>query len=123
MLQIGMVDEAGFGARVRLLRHEKGLTLRELAKRVDLDFSYLSKIENDKLPPPADATIVRLSKTLDVDPDQLFSIARKVPTDLRQRVREAPPQTAFLMRKLSTSQLSDEQYRQIMEILTDASHD
>jgi len=116
-----MHDETGFGERLRLLRHQKGLTLRELATRVSLDFSYLSKIENNKLPPPADTTIIRLSRALDVDPDMLFSLARKVPTDLRQRVKESPPQTAFLMRKLSTSRLTDDQYRRIMEILNDES--
>jgi len=120
MLQVSMHEATGFGEHVRALRHQKGLTLRELATRVSLDFSYLSKIENNKLPPPADATIVRLGEALEVHPDVLFSVARKVPTDLRRRVKESP-HTALLLRKLSTSRLTDDQYRRIMEILNDES--
>ena len=37
-----------FGERLRELRKENNLTLRQLAKRADVDFGYLSKIENDK---------------------------------------------------------------------------
>jgi transcriptional regulator with XRE-family HTH domain len=38
-----------FGGRVRELRRAKNLTLREVASKVDIDFTYLSKIENGKL--------------------------------------------------------------------------
>ncbi len=33
------------GAEIRRLRKERGLTLRQLADAVDLDFGYLGKIE------------------------------------------------------------------------------
>lgn len=114
-----MNHEESFGERLRRARRNQGLTLRQLAEQVGVDFSYLSKLENGRLPPAADDTIVRISEALQMDPDLLFAVARKVPTDFRQRVREAPPETALLLRKLSGRRLSKEQYRKIMQILSD----
>lgn len=37
-----------FSKRVRELRKTRNLTQRELADRVGINFTYLSKIENDK---------------------------------------------------------------------------
>ena len=38
-----------FGEKVRKLRQAKQLTLRDLATKVGVGFTYLSKIENHKL--------------------------------------------------------------------------
>jgi transcriptional regulator with XRE-family HTH domain len=38
-----------FGGRLREMRKEKGLTLREVAERAGIDFTYLSKMENDRI--------------------------------------------------------------------------
>lgn len=118
-----METSESFGERLRRARHARRLTLRQLADLVAVDFTYLSKLENDRLPPPADLTIERLSEVLGVDSDDLYAVARKVPTGLRRKVKEAPPETAMLLRRLSTSHLTLEQYRQIMEILNEGPTD
>ena len=38
-----------FGQRIRELRQAKGWTLRELAPKVGVGFTYLSKVENSRL--------------------------------------------------------------------------
>jgi ribosome-binding protein aMBF1 (putative translation factor) len=38
-----------FGQRIRQLRQSKGWTLRDLAAKVEVGFTYLSKVENEKL--------------------------------------------------------------------------
>ena len=38
-----------FGERVRQLRKAKNLTLRDLAAKVKINFTYFSKIENQKI--------------------------------------------------------------------------
>ncbi|TET67120.1 MAG: XRE family transcriptional regulator, partial [Dehalococcoidia bacterium] len=53
-----------FGARLRELRILAGLTQRELAEKIGVDFSYLSKIENGVLPPPSEKVILRLAEAL-----------------------------------------------------------
>ena len=39
-----------FGERLRQIRKERGLTLRKLADEAGVDFTYLSKIENSRVP-------------------------------------------------------------------------
>ena len=82
-----------FGERVRELRKAKGLTLRVLAGRVKVNFTYVSKIENGKLDfgdYPGDGLIRRLAKALDADEDELLLLAEKVPDRIRRRVIERP---------------------------------
>ncbi len=45
---------ANFGAELRRLRKSWGLTQRELASKLHVDPSYLSRIETGKTPPPRD---------------------------------------------------------------------
>ncbi len=72
-----------FGKRLRVLRKEKGLTLRDLAQAVRVDFTYLSKIENmkDGYLPGTD-TIRALAETLEADPLELLELADKVPPEM-----------------------------------------
>jgi len=82
-----------FGSRIRELRQAKKLTLRDVAKRVKVTFTYLSKIENQKLSFgefPSDELIVRLARALDADADELLILAQKVPDMIRKRVLQRP---------------------------------
>jgi ribosome-binding protein aMBF1 (putative translation factor) len=45
-----------FRPRIERLRRAKGWTLRETARRAGIDHTYLSKIENGKVPLPAQKT-------------------------------------------------------------------
>ncbi len=77
-----------FGAAVRELRKEAGLTLRELAEKVNVDFTYLSKIENGTLPPPSQKVIQLLAETLNADKDELFSLAGIIPPDIADILKD-----------------------------------
>lgn len=82
-----------FGTRVRKLRQAKSLTLRDVAKKVRVTFTYLSKIENQKLSFgefPSNELIVKLASALDADPDELLLLAEKIPDAIRQRVLQRP---------------------------------
>ena len=74
----------GFGARLRELRIQARLTQRELAEKVNVDFSYLSKIENGALPPPSEKVISRLAEVLNADKDDLITLAGRIPSDIAQ---------------------------------------
>ncbi len=59
-----------FGERIRELRQGKHLTLRDLAADVNVTFTYLSKIENQKLSYgefPSEEMILKLAKALEAD--------------------------------------------------------
>lgn len=103
-----------FGQRVRELRTGKNLTQRELADRIGINFTYLSKIENDKLEQdqsPKEETIKKLAEMLGCDQDELLLLARKIPEQIKQRVIERPD----VFRKMAS--LDDETLNKIMREL------
>lgn len=72
-----------FGKRLREIRKEKGMTLREVAERAGIDFTYLSKIENDRIPyTPAVDTIRQLAEALKANAIELLTLADKLPKEL-----------------------------------------
>lgn len=75
-----------FGQRLRELRKAKGLNQKELAEKVGIDFTYLSKLENDRMSPPREKNILALAKALDADSDELLGLANKIPSDLAKKV-------------------------------------
>jgi transcriptional regulator with XRE-family HTH domain len=82
-----------FGDKIRELRKAKNLTLRELAAKVKVDFTYLSKVENQKLSfgeYPSEELIRKLAKVLNGDVDELLLLAEKIPEDIKRRVIERP---------------------------------
>ena len=68
------------GVRIRELRRSHNLTQRRLADLAGVDFTYLSKIENDRLEhSPSIKTLRDLAKILEVDELELMELADKVP--------------------------------------------
>jgi transcriptional regulator with XRE-family HTH domain len=81
---------ATFGQRIRELRRAKGIPLRELALLIDRDFTYLSKIENDRVLPPSAEVIVALATHLGGDAEELAILGDKPPIHVvRQQLAEA----------------------------------
>jgi HTH-type transcriptional regulator, competence development regulator len=82
-----------FGSRIRELRQAQNLTLRDVAKKVKVTFTYVSKIENQKLSFgefPSNEMILKLARALDADPDELLLLAEKIPDMIRKRVLQRP---------------------------------
>jgi transcriptional regulator with XRE-family HTH domain len=82
-----------FGNRIRRLRQEKGWTLRDLAAKVGVGFTYLSRVENERLnygDYPSDALIHRLADALDADEEELLILAKRVPEPVKKRVLQRP---------------------------------
>ena len=86
--------------RERLQEGEARFSLRQVAQRVEVEPSYLSKVERGDVAPPSEATIVRLAAELDEDPDVLLAMAGKVSTDLQEIIRRRPKLFAELLREL-----------------------
>ena len=82
-----------FGERLRELRKAKNLSQRVLADKVGINFTYLSKVESEKLDfaqYPSEELIRKLAKALEADVDELLLLAKKIPPDIRERVIERP---------------------------------
>jgi transcriptional regulator with XRE-family HTH domain len=82
-----------FGQKIRELRRAKNLGQRAVAASVGINFTYLSKIENDRVDFaafPSETTIRKLAEVFDADVDELFLMAQKIPDHIKKRVLERP---------------------------------
>ena len=96
---------SSFGAYLRAAREQKrssdpGFSVRQLAGRIGIQPSYLSKVERDEQPPPSEETIKSLAAELDEDPDVLLALAGKVSAELQAIVRQRPKLFAELIRQM-----------------------
>ncbi len=94
-----------FGQYVRQRREDlkqadRRYSVRQVAARIGVEPSYLSKVERGDEAPPGERTIVALAAELDEDPDVLLALAGKVSTDLQEIIRKRPRLFADLLREL-----------------------
>ena len=82
------------------LREGNAFSLRQLAGRIDVEPSYLSKIERGLEPRPSEATTRALALELGEDPDTLLAMAGKVSSDLQAIICRRPQLFAQLIREL-----------------------
>ena len=82
-----------FGTRVRELRDARQFTQRELAERLGVSVSYISKVENERLhfgDYPSEQFVRRLADALQCDEDELLLMTNRVPEAIRKRIQEQP---------------------------------
>ena len=82
------------------LREGNAFSLRQLAGRIDVEPSYLSKIERGLEPRPSEETTRALALALGEDPDVLLAMAGKVSGDLQEIIRKRPQLFAQMIREL-----------------------
>jgi transcriptional regulator with XRE-family HTH domain len=87
-----------FGRTIQELRRARNLTQRDLAARLGIDFTYLSKLENDRGEPPGEATVRKIAEILEADPEELLALAGKLPAELRERALRDVDFARFLRR-------------------------
>ena len=76
-----------FGQRIKTLRKIRRITQLELAKKIGVDFTYVSKFENDKtVRPPAESTIRKLAEVLETNAEELILLAKKIPQNLQETI-------------------------------------
>jgi HTH-type transcriptional regulator, competence development regulator len=90
--------EEKFGAFVRRKREEKEIGLREMAKKIGVSPTYLSKIERDEFTPPTEDKVRAIAQIIECDPDQLLAMAGRVPADIAEIIRRRPVELAALLR-------------------------
>lgn len=100
-----------FGAALRLLRLQSGLGLRDLARRVGVSSTYLSRVESGADPAPTPARLVHIARELKVPPETLLEIAHRVAPLLTEYVERVPEAGRFFadvaLRNLDASQLDE----------------
>lgn len=101
------------GDQVRAARISAGLSLRELAKRLDgATPSYLSDIENDRRV-PSEKVLSSLSQILQLDFDELMAAAGRFGEDTDRYLRREPT-AGVLMRRLSQHNLGRDELESLL---------
>ncbi len=111
-LDILVLVELSFGKALRELRRTAGLSQRQLADRSGLDFSYISKLENDRLPPPAADTVVTLAAILGRPAEELLGLTGKLPSNVQQAVGKSSSAQRFLL-EAQRMGLSDTEWKRM----------
>jgi transcriptional regulator with XRE-family HTH domain len=106
----------GFGAALREYRRKAGISQRELAERTGLDFSYISKIENGRIPSPAADTIVMICEVLEIPPEELLALTGKIPSEVQQTISTSTAAQEFL-RQVQRMGLTDEEWHRVTKSL------
>ena len=107
-----------FGKRIRELREAKlrddpKFTLRQFATAVGISPTFLSKVERGEFDPPKAENIIKMAQLLDVDPDELLSLANKVDPELEKIIKERPKALPDLLRTVRG--MSEEELRKLTD--------
>ncbi|THF65320.1 helix-turn-helix domain-containing protein [Pseudothauera rhizosphaerae] len=81
-----------FGATLRLIRLDSGLSLRDLARRLKVSSTYLSRVEKGLDAVPTPARLSAMARELGVPPTELMDLAHRISplvADYVERVPEA----------------------------------
>lgn len=87
-----------FGAFIRREREAKEIGLREMAKKIGVSPTYLSKVERVEFPPPTEDKVRKIAGVLGLDADELLALAGRVASDLTDIIRERPREMADFLR-------------------------
>lgn len=87
----------GFG---NYIREKRAIGLRDLAERVGISPTYLSRMETEQVPPPSDEIIEALARELGEDPNVLFAVAGKASPRLQAIIVKRPKLIAELLEQV-----------------------
>ena len=98
-----------FGSLVRQERERRKIGLREMARQIGVSPTYLSLVERDEFPPPAEDKVAAIAKIIGCDRDELLALAGKVSSDLQEKIKEKPRATARLIHSFSELSREDQE--------------
>lgn len=106
-------EEQSFGRVILKARKVKGMNQRELAETVSLNFTYLSKLENDKAEyPPKEDVIRAIARTLDLDEQQLIYLAGRLPQSEEEFIKRNYDRIPLLFKRMQDNpEFADEVFR------------
>lgn len=94
------------GDRIRELRDQHDLSLREFAKKLgDISPAHISDIENGRRN-PSDDLLHKMAQVLNTKFDELKQLDSRVPVDALRRAVQADPALGFALRKVAEKEIS-----------------
>lgn len=88
---------ASFGATLRLLRIDAGLSLRGLAQRIGVSSTYLSRVENGIDPVPTPDRLVEIARSLRLPPTLLIELTHRTGSFVSRYLEDVPAAGALFL--------------------------
>lgn len=99
-----------FGAALRLLRMESGISLRALAQQVGVSGAYLSRVENGHDPAPTPDRLIAIAEAIGVPPAVLLDLAQQTGSAVSGYLQRVPAASALFLdiaqRDLGSAQIA-----------------
>jgi transcriptional regulator with XRE-family HTH domain len=108
-----------FGKKLRELRINSEIGLRELARLIDKSPGYLSDVEHDHVPPPSEDVILKIAAALAADKRELLSVAQKMDPELSSYVAQEPEAADFL-RMAKEKEFDRDDWERLSKLAEDA---
>src|SRR2546427_9024306 len=86
------------GQVLKDLRKKEGIGIKKLAPRLNVDHTYLSKVENNKATPSEDV-LNRMAVYFKQDPEEFMALAGRIPEDVQRILRENPREATTFLRQ------------------------
>ena len=83
---------------IKILRNKRGIGIKRLAPELGLNYTYLSKLENNKSKPSPEV-IKKFAKYDKYNEDELFLSAGKIPADVQEIIDKNPAAAIDILRK------------------------
>ena len=95
-----------FGQKIKQARKNKGYSQRQLAKLIESDFTYLSKLENNRVDyPPKEEKIRALAEHLELNAEELIFLAGRIPERDAQLLKQHYKTMPGLFRRIRQGEL------------------
>jgi len=91
-------EREDFGSFLRGLRQHKRYSLKSLANEMNVDYTYLSKLENGHST-PSERLIEKVAAFFDYDKEELMVRAGKIPEDVLRIISDNPKEAIQFLRK------------------------
>jgi transcriptional regulator with XRE-family HTH domain len=119
----GLILDIKFGEFIKDKRNEKGISLRDMAERLDIAPSYLSDIEKGRRYAPDKEKLEEIASILNIDGTEknyMFDLAGKtkesIAPDLPEIIKEHE-KASVLLRKAKEYNLTDEHWDKLIKMI------
>jgi len=103
------------GERIRRVRKERGLGLRQTATKTGISATFLSRVETGKeAATPSEDTLRKIAEVLGDDFDELMHLAGRIPTSFKDYMKADPGMPEF-MRRAKESNISSDKLMELLE--------
>jgi transcriptional regulator with XRE-family HTH domain len=95
-----------FGAYIRREREARRLGLRQMAKKIGVSPTCLSKVERDEFTTPTEEKVRAIARFIERDPDELLAMAGRVSSDILDIIKRHPMELSTFLRSLSDEDIA-----------------